>query len=102
MAAGTELAAIAALEDATRHELAALARALEMAGGTFSVFSPALSSLAMSREDGGEPGPVDVLAMRVALRRARLRLHGDLGAVARLAAADETFWAAVRESLDAD
>jgi hypothetical protein len=98
---GTELAAISALEDATGHELGALGRALEVAGGTFGPLAPALSSLAASRETGG-PGEVDVLAMRVALRRVRYRLQRDPAAAARLEAADEAFWTAIRQSPGGD
>jgi hypothetical protein len=92
-------AAISALSEATAQELLVLARGLELAGGTFAPLAPALLSLYGVRGDGGEPGPVDELAMRLALRRVGKLLEQDAAARARLNAAEEPLWVAVREAL---
>jgi hypothetical protein len=94
--------AVHALDNAGAGELWALAGALEVAGGVFAVFAPAIGSLATTRELGIEPDDLAELNMRTALRRARVRLEGDPGARARLEAADEPFWVAVRDAVEPD
>jgi len=102
MVIGSELdgwGPIRALEDATADELWTISRALAIAGGVFSVFAEPLADLAVSRGDDREPDAVTELGMRRALRRCRLLLEQDEGAMARLEAAEEPFWSAVRDAL---
>lgn len=87
----------ATLDGATPALLAAFGAGLCHGDGPAALFGPPLVSLAVDRENRAVPGPLTMILMRRALRLAAR--DGALAAV--LADAQEPFWRAVADAVEA-